>query len=378
MAVDVHWPSIDEAWAANNIEFPFEFRPAAGAEAPPGGDPREDLTDLVDELNEEAAERWPDTNPYVEGGVDTFAGGAMALMDACGEDGEVQTYLQELADGMTRRGWSGQLRGAPRVEVPEWSTSTDGAGRAIGVFLRFIPVPPRDGDRRHETLDETDAASLRDVADRWASLPSTQVVLWRSEFVEEAPRHGLGPILIHAVRRNGQAELRWVDTPSRSVRTIDVGYGPLAVLALASRTESWQARLDTLTDVLRQLAPRLEVGLTDVTGPSIVSWSGLRTAEHPAIYPGIRSSTDDMNRVRDHVPDAYGLQVLTSRHLEKAHDLSAWVITDLGNDRHLVQHPDPAAWFAHDHPDPDVLAAARRDFGDLILTPEAYAAIRRA
>ncbi|MEU2201791.1 hypothetical protein [Isoptericola sp. NPDC019482] len=376
MAVDVHWPSIHEAWAANNIEFPIEFRPAHGAEAPPGADPREDLTDLADELNEEAAERWPDTNPYVEGGVDTFAGGAMALMDAAGEDGEVQTYLQELADGMTRRGWIGQLRGAPRVEVPEWSTSTDGAGRAIGIFLRFIPVPPRDGDRRHETLDETDAASLRDVADRWASLPSTQVVLWRSEFVEEAPRHGLGPILIHAVRRNGQAELRWVDTPSRSVRTIDVGYGPLAVLALASRTESWQARLDALTDVLRQLSPRLEVGLIDVAGPSIVSWSGLRAAPHLEAT-GVMTQID-RDLAREYLPDAYGLQVLTSRHLAKAHDLSAWMVIDLGNDRHLVQHPDPAAWFAHDHPDPDVLAAARRDFGDLILTPEAYAAIRGA
>ncbi|GAA2230488.1 hypothetical protein GCM10010413_29910 [Promicromonospora sukumoe] len=77
-----------------------------------------------------------------------------------------------------------------------------------------------------------------------------------------------------------------------------------------------------------------------------------------------------------YVLDAYGIQVLTGTHLEHARDLSGWNITELGNDRHLVSHPDPEAWYAEDVPGAAILARARQDFGGLIITDENYRAFR--
>jgi hypothetical protein len=67
---------------------------------------------------------------------------------------------------------------------------------------------------------------------------------------------------------------------------------------------------------------------------------------------------------------AHGIQVLRSRHLDRARDLSEWAVTPLGHDRHLVEATDLDSWFAHETPDPDLLTKARHDFGAMILTEE--------
>jgi hypothetical protein len=62
--------------------------------------------------------------------------------------------------------------------------------------------------------------------------------------------------------------------------------------------------------------------------------------------------------------------MFSGEHLANVHDLSRWTITDLGHGRHLVEHPDLAAWYANPYPEPDVVDQARRDFGSMILTKE--------
>ncbi|MGI5190580.1 hypothetical protein ACQEVI_20755 [Promicromonospora sp. CA-289599] len=373
MAVDVHWESIHEAWDANNVEFLVAFCPTGRPAARPEADLLEDFGDAADEVNVEAEERWLDHSPFIEDAADTTAGGAIALMNTAGDDGEVQACLRQLAERLTLQGWAGQVRGAPPVHPPGWATSVDAVGRALGLFLRFIPADTNDPEPRHETLSRHDLATLRDLADRWATRPATSTYLTRSMFTDIAPSHDLGAEFLQAVERHRRAGLQWIDDEHRSTTTIDLGYGTSAIFAIASRTETWHTRLDTLTRILQDLGPRLEVGLIDTANPMPISWTDLRTRPNPGSDQ--LNSIDDLDVAREHIPDAYGLQVLTSTHLAKAHDLSAWTITDLGNERHLVQHPDPAAWFAHQDPDPQVIAAARHDFGDIILTPERYTAI---
>jgi hypothetical protein len=70
------------------------------------------------------------------------------------------------------------------------------------------------------------------------------------------------------------------------------------------------------------------------------------------------------------VPDAHGILVLTSEHLAKARDPSDWRLEDLGDDRTLVVHRDPAAWFADVVPDLAVLAKARADLGPMIVSED--------
>ena len=67
-----------------------------------------------------------------------------------------------------------------------------------------------------------------------------------------------------------------------------------------------------------------------------------------------------------HVPDAFGMQLLTSEHLSRVTDLSGWSVTEVAPGRHLVEAPDLGDWTSFDGPQPDTLAAARTDFGRAI------------
>jgi hypothetical protein len=85
------------------------------------------------------------------------------------------------------------------------------------------------------------------------------------------------------------------------------------------------------------------------------------------------------------VPDAFGVQLVTGRHLAHAHDLSRSHVTGVAEDRWLVAAHDLAAWFrplepsavrSRQFPDPALRARAREDFGAMILTRETAAARR--
>lgn len=81
----------------------------------------------------------------------------------------------------------------------------------------------------------------------------------------------------------------------------------------------------------------------------------------------------------EYVPDAFGVQLVTGRHLTHARDLSQWHVTEIAVDRWLVAARDLTAWFRAEDPsavrkrqfpDPDLRARARDDFGAMILTRE--------
>ena len=69
------------------------------------------------------------------------------------------------------------------------------------------------------------------------------------------------------------------------------------------------------------------------------------------------------------VPDVYGIQVLGTKHLEHAKDLSGWVTTRLDGGRFLVEARDLGAWY-QSVPDAQLLAIARDDFQGIILTSD--------
>ncbi len=92
------------------------------------------------------------------------------------------------------------------------------------------------------------------------------------------------------------------------------------------------------------------------------------------------------------IPEPCGIQVLTNTHIGAAHDLSGWLTTRLDDNHVLVEARDLEPWYAvprrgytvkvRDEPwfkDPgpgytaipdEVLSPARRDFGDMLLTPQ--------
>lgn len=68
-----------------------------------------------------------------------------------------------------------------------------------------------------------------------------------------------------------------------------------------------------------------------------------------------------------HVPDAYGIQLLTVAQLDRAADLSAWVVQPVAPDRFLVRARDLEPWFVPAGPSEEVRDRARADFGALVL-----------
>lgn len=65
--------------------------------------------------------------------------------------------------------------------------------------------------------------------------------------------------------------------------------------------------------------------------------------------------------------DAHALNLMTGKHLDRANDLSNWSITEVGDDRYLVEARDLRPWF-DGKPDLQVLEQARQDFGDMLIT----------
>ncbi|WP_224274129.1 hypothetical protein [Nocardioides lacusdianchii] len=122
-------------------------------------------------------------------------------------------------------------------------------------------------------------------------------------------------------------------------------------------------------------APDLQFGAVHLTYPGTDESEATTTSvwrRHPHLWSA-------------YVPDAFGVQLVTGRHLAHAHDLSQWHVTEVAEDRWLVAARDLAAWFrppepstvrSRQFPDPALRARAREDFGAMILTRETAAAHR--
>lgn len=135
--------------------------------------------------------------------------------------------------------------------------------------------------------------------------------------------------------------------------------------ALAERTQR----------LLLEHAPDLEFGAVHLTYPGTDESEATTTSvwrRHPHLWSA-------------HVPDAFGAQLVTGRHLAHAHDLSQWQVSEVAEDRWLVAARDLAAWFrppepsavrSRQFPDPALRTRAREDFGAMILTRETAAARR--
>lgn len=158
-------------------------------------------------------------------------------------------------------------------------------------------------------------------------------------------------------------------------------HGSLAV-RVVDPDLSWSERVALAREILTWPPPRSDYGYVRLfTGASTLKDDG-------DTWPHIHEAQVRYNRplLTCFVPDAFGLQLLTDAHLERANDLSAWDITPLGGGRHIVAARDLEAWYrpVHDQSleysecthdaflpsDPHTLAQARDDFGDMILTPE--------
>ncbi|NPC43762.1 hypothetical protein [Nocardioides sp. zg-1230] len=164
----------------------------------------------------------------------------------------------------------------------------------------------------------------------------------------------------------------WFPEPGRGDggRDVSFGYwGQVAYVRAGSHLDNAAVALE-MAEVLRHHAADLDVG---------------------AVRPGQVGRTGNFGYVESlwlenrhlwtsHVQQPNAIQVLTSAHVERAHDLSSWAVERVAEDRWLVATPDLGPWFDHAGDDDaqnvplDVMESAVSDFGDMLLTPEVAAA----
>lgn len=192
-----------------------------------------------------------------------------------------------------------------------------------------------------------------------------------------------GLALTQAINRYGYCSVTCrLERPLRQ-RSFNLRPHGQAVFQVTDPTLDWRTRLDQVRQVLSWSPPLVDYGyVRHGVGGSLVGDSG-------QTWPHVRGSDVRYNRplLASFVPDAFGIQLLTDAHLERAHDLSQWDITSYAGGRHLVSARDLEAWFGpvdgRDErgfyvaealpPSDELVAQARADFGGMILTPHLIA-----
>lgn len=151
---------------------------------------------------------------------------------------------------------------------------------------------------------------------------------------------------------------------------VSLGYwGQVAYVKAGTHLDNAAVALE-MVEVLRHHAEHLDVG---AVRPGQVG----RTRNF-GYAQSLWSENRHLWATRVQQPNA--VQVLTSAHLELAHDLSSWTVEQVAEDRWLVATADLGPWFDHagdedaQNVPPDVMESAVRDFGDMLLTPEVAAA----
>jgi hypothetical protein len=126
------------------------------------------------------------------------------------------------------------------------------------------------------------------------------------------------------------------------------------------------ARVARLVDIARQQLPNLDYAAVRASSPLFAGHGMFQGTP----WRGYR------HLWTEYLPDANPIQIVTSAHLKKAHDLADWDLEPLGDDRWLLQTRDAARWFdlpadTSDtiwYPHTDYYAKAVVDFGDMIMS----------
>lgn len=304
--------------------------------------------------------------------------GPVVNIDWTGTDDEIDEWLDVLAAELAARGRSGRVEAAPQANFPNDFGSLVAAARLTASMAFTLSDPTAHGYPPFTWLvDGSSTRALVDQGVRWGAFPGARVYLAEraSQFIVDDPR----PIETWraAIERSGSTQLTYLSPRPYEWRII--GTGPLgeAVYQAAAIDKRWESFVEQLREPLLHHGPRLDLAFIRFSRSSAPTFLDQGLIPEP---PGVHS-VGDFTRNRHiydaYVPDAHAIQVLTAKHLDKAHDLSAWTTTALGNERYLVEARDLEPWFTDSagtlgerlpQPDASLLTAARRDFGGMIIT----------
>ena len=314
-------------------------------------------------------------------------GGYVSVLERAQGFDDVVAWCDHLVARLAGSGVDGTLTAAPKARLPIWllhddpyedtASSPPSVYTHMGCLAWSFDERTLIGNPRWPAewgVDAEATSRICELVTTWASDGGPQALLrrnvsWRA--VSQGP--DLARFLASAISATGMAGLQCYTEASH--RCFGVGMTSIAetVLRINAPGWHWQPRIENLKAVFVDAADLLDVAFVrPLVRTSAGSWD---TIGHAVPLPGVAEwqLRDNKHLLATHTPDAHGIQILRDAHLERAHDLSDWSITDLGDGRHLVEARDLEPWYGQPLPDPDTLAQARLDFGSTILTAQAIA-----
>lgn len=272
-------------------------------------------------------------------------------------------WLAALAGALAADGYEGLVRATPVVALPQWF-----AGLSDPLLTAYVAF---DGDiiDRH-SFGNLAAAPETPGAARWCE----RCVEWAAAagdhgylanvFHQPARAGDLGSLLYLGLRMMPSASAVFAPERPGPASRVHLQHDGSAVLEAFG---PWPP-LARAREALLACSEQARVGFVAVTRQWQYVW---RHGAHalPPLPPVALAGNSAL--WGEHVPDAYGMMLLTGRHLSRVADLSRWRVTPLEAGRYLVEASDADEWFGLGGPDEAVLARARGDLGDAIAAAPA-------
>lgn len=368
-SVNVAWPALKKAWRETEYqEIWLQFCPRGA-----GNDVLDDVEAAVAAANEQVDQAgWGDLI-FTEGVSDSEAG-PVALMSRTGPDAGVHAWLDAFAGHLEACGRSGSVTAAPQAEFP-WSLTDMPQQLTAFVSYRTVDLTLVDEQQRRAgwNVPSDLTQNIAREATRWGQFDGGQTYLRRNIHQQLASTPEVGQLLADGITKFGMAGVTYVRSEPRRVATVNLAPQGQGCYGLMDAGAGWQKILAKVTQALHFAPEETNLAFVQHSLAYTISWDQLYGAT-PRL-PHVLEHHIRYNRhlISSYVPDAHGIQLLTDAHLDHARDLSDWDIEPLTGGRHLVKAHHLDRWYATVDPDPETLAKARHDFGDMILTLDTVA-----
>jgi hypothetical protein len=293
------------------------------------------------------------------------------------EQDQFRRLLQLLVPRLTQYDLEGLLLCAqptrPHLSLPLVSVNSMVLGMALPTQMDFAGRPPtQNGWYAPDDLTNR----ILDYGLDWIAPTGSQIYVELNDEAEKASRDdaiGLAKGSLYPITQT--SAFAFNDTGFRRLTLSDHGH---VNFEIGECNEVWQPAVAGFTELLRHWAADCRYGLIrraqgPGTGWSMTIGTMAPAPEIFASYTVIAPGLEDRL-----VPDPYGVQLVTSRHLDTLRPPESWRVEPVANDRFLLSDPAPEQWFDIGRPYRSTLQAARERFGSAVIHNSDVNQVRRA
>jgi hypothetical protein len=366
--VEIMWSALKRAWRnAGGDELWLQFRPRGSKDVFAA------VEAAVQTANKSVEDAGWGEHVFGEGVSDSDAG-PVALMSRAGPEEGVRAWLDAFATHLQSQGLRGRITAAPFAGFPRWTSELPLQLTAfVSYQTKDLGLLSADQQRRTWHVSQDLTAKVAEAGTLWGRFDGAEVYLSRNIHQTRSTNPDVGTALASGVEKFAMASVTYLRSDPPRYATVALGILGEACYTVADDSVTWRTRLAKLTRAMVRFPDESDLAFVQYTNYLAVDWSDL-AAGRPHL-PYVKDYHVRYNRhlYTEYVPDAHGIQLLTSAHLARAADLSEWVVEPIAADRFLVQAKDLEPWYAAIEPDVEVLSKARADFGGMLLTPEIIA-----